>query len=234
MAELGTILVHGGFHGAWCWELVEPLLEHPTISIDIPGRGTRPFTGREVTFADCIAATLEEADAAGFERFVIVGHSMGGLTVTSVAHAAPSRVAHGVYLAALAPPVGMNTHQLFQLDDSYSVDPKGFSPVPDAATAQAMFSADLDAEAWAGYHARCVPEPNGMFLDTIKGYDHSVPTTYVRCTRDAVVVPALSDVCIASLQPSVEVVDLASDHDAMLSHPAEVAEIINRVVAAAS
>ncbi|HQV57361.1 MAG TPA: alpha/beta hydrolase [Ilumatobacteraceae bacterium] len=233
MSSLGTVLVHGGFHGAWCWELVQPLLDQPSIAIDLPGRGPRPFAGRQVTFADCVDAVREEADAAGFDRFVIVGHSMGGLTVSTVALAMPERVAHGVYLAALAPPPGVTLHQLFQIPDDVNNDPLGTTPVPDAATSRAMFSADLSDEVWDRYHAMCVPEANGLFLDTIPGYDHGVPMTYVRCNRDAVVPQALVDLCVANINP-VEVIDLESDHDAMLSHPAETAAVINRIVAAAS
>ena len=232
MSTLGTVLVHGGFHGAWCWQEVQPLLDAPSIAIDLPGRGARPFTGRQVTFADCVEAVREEADAAGFERFVIVGHSMGGLTVSSTALAEPQRVAHGVYLAALAPPPGVTVHQLFQLPDGSTVDPTGTTPVPDAESSRAMFSADLDDESWERYHALCVPEANGLFLDSIPSYDHGVPMTYVRCSRDAVVPQALVDICVANIEP-VEVIDLDSDHDAMLSHPDETAALINRIVAAA-
>lgn len=233
MTTLGTVLVHGSYHGAWCWDLVAPLLDGPTIAIDLPGRGARPFADRQVTLADCVTTVLEEADAAGFERFVLVGHSLGGLTVTSTAHAAPDRVAHGVYLAALAPPVGVNTRQLFRMEEGYPSDPTALIAVPPVEVTHAMFAGDLTLEEWAPYHDRCVPEANGLFLDTLAGYDHSVPATYVRCVRDAGVVPELAELGITTLQPD-EVVDLDSDHDLMLSHPAETAAVINRIVVAAS
>lgn len=225
----GVVLVHGGVHGAWCWERVMPLIAVPVIAVDLPGRGVRPFEGRQVHFRDCVEAVLDEADAAGFERFVLVGHSMGGLTVTSTALAAPQRVARGVYLAALAPPPGVSVNELFQVPVPDDFDPCGRMPVPDLESATAMFGADLDPAAAAAAHARCVPEPNGLFIDTIPRYDHGVPTTYIQCRRDAVVPQGLVDLFVGVLQPDeVRVID--TDHDSMLSHPVETAAEINRLV----
>ena len=49
---------------------------------------------------------LADVDAAGYDRFVLVGHSMAGLTIPEVARRAPERVAHLVFLSCSVPPEG--------------------------------------------------------------------------------------------------------------------------------
>ena len=79
------VLIHGGFHGAWCWSRTIPELEnlgHEAIAVDIPGHGAR--VDEEATMAgrlDTVLDVLQRGD-------VLVGHSGGGLEVT------PRRMRH--------------------------------------------------------------------------------------------------------------------------------------------
>src|SRR4051794_4413190 len=102
----GVVVVHGGYHGAWCWDAVRAAMRTPTGAVDLPGRGRRPWRGRGISYAECAEAVLQDADDVGFHRFVLVGHSLGGLTISTVANVAPDRVGALVYLAALAPAPG--------------------------------------------------------------------------------------------------------------------------------
>jgi pimeloyl-ACP methyl ester carboxylesterase len=226
----GVVLVHGGYHGAWCWDEVRAAMATPTVAVDLPGRGTRPRPEGRVTLADCARAVLDDADTAGFDRFLLVGHSLGGLTITTVAGTAPSRVAGVVYLAALAPAPGQTAFGLLapELDGA---DPVGTQAVLPAEVARPMFAGDLDDDRWAAAEARLVPEPVGLFVEGVAGYDPRVPATYVRATRDAVVTPQLVEAMLPNL-PAPAVVDIDSDHDVMLSHPAELATLLDRLAEA--
>jgi pimeloyl-ACP methyl ester carboxylesterase len=94
------VLVHGGFHGAWCWSRVVPELEalgHEAVAIDLPGHGDRreePSTVQSRTAA--IVEVMRPGD-------VLVGHSGGGYDITLAADAAPAKVGHLIYLAAALP-----------------------------------------------------------------------------------------------------------------------------------
>jgi pimeloyl-ACP methyl ester carboxylesterase len=227
----GVVLVHGGFHGAWCWDEVRPHLTTPTAAVDLPGRGDRPAAGRRVTVADCVDAVLEDADAAGFDRFLLVGHSMGGLTITETANRAPDRVARLVYVAALALAPGQTIFGLFAGDAAPVVeDPTGVQQPMDEATVRGMFAGDVPTDTFHEHYQRLVPEPIGLFVETVTGYDSGVPATYVRCTRDATVDAARVDGMLGNLRPD-EVVDLDADHDVMLSQPRLLADLLNRTVA---
>ncbi len=229
MAVDGFVLVHGAFHGAWCWDQVVPKLGLPSVAVDLPGRGTRPRSDRPVTIDQCVEAVIADADTAGLSRVVLVGHSMGGITITEVANRHPERIAHLVYLAALALPVGETVLDFFSLDEaSAAEDPAGVIPLMDEPIAHQMFAGDLSPEAFSVAHAQCVPEAVGMFRATVSGYDSGVPATYVRCTHDGSVTAEATEPMVASLQPeTVQLLD--ADHDIMLSQPDVLADLLNGV-----
>jgi pimeloyl-ACP methyl ester carboxylesterase len=101
------VLVHGGFHGAWCWSRTLPELErlgHEAIAIDVPGHGER--VSEQATMEarlDSVVSVLRAGD-------VLVGHSGGGFEITRAADAAPELVSHLVYLAAAFPLEGRPMH----------------------------------------------------------------------------------------------------------------------------
>jgi pimeloyl-ACP methyl ester carboxylesterase len=230
----GFVLVHGGFHGAWCWDQVRPKLSLPSVAVDLPGRGTRPRTEEPVTIDQCVEAVIADADTAGLSKMVLVGHSMGGITITEVANRYPDRVAALVYVAALVLPPGKMVFDLYGLDQAPAVDdPAGVMPLLDESIAHQMFAADLSPEEFAPAHAQCVPEPVGLFAATVSGYDSGVPATYIRCRRDGAVSVEVTDQMVERLQP-VAVHDIDADHDIMLSQPDVMADLLNGVAAAAT
>ncbi len=93
MADPTTVvLVHGAWHGAWCWEKVVPLLDDAGVSavaVELP----------LTSFADDVRAVTSALDAAG-DGAVLCGHSYGGAVITQAGnHPATT---HLVYLAAFA------------------------------------------------------------------------------------------------------------------------------------
>ena len=93
-------LVHGGYHGAWCWERLTPLLQQAgddVVTMDLPlDDGTATFD----TYADVVCAALDGCD----DDVVLVGHSYAGNTIPLVAARRPLR--HLVFLCAMIPDVG--------------------------------------------------------------------------------------------------------------------------------
>ena len=102
------ILVHGAFHGGWCYEKVVPLLEaagHTAIAVDLPGHGDNKAPMHEVTL-DAYVDHACGVIAAQSERVILVGHSLGGLTITQAAERLSDKVAWVVYLTAVMPANG--------------------------------------------------------------------------------------------------------------------------------
>ena len=97
-------LVHGNFHGAWCWDLLRPELErlgHRVFAMDLP-----------ISDPSCGAAEYAQVvdDAIPPDSVpLLVGHSMGGLVVPLVAARRPVR--RLVFLAAFLPVPGMSANE---------------------------------------------------------------------------------------------------------------------------
>ena len=101
------VLVHGGWHGGWCWQKVIPFLEaagHEVYAPTLTGLAERaselsPDIGLDTHIQD-IVGLLEEKDLQGV---ILVGHSYGGMVITGVVDAVPERIAHLVYLDTFVP-----------------------------------------------------------------------------------------------------------------------------------
>src|SRR5487761_354226 len=94
-------LVHGAYHGAWCWDLMRHELErdgHSTSAVDLPRE--HPDAGAE-RYADRVVQAIPKG-----EGLVAVGHSLGGLTIPIVSSMTPTLAA--VYLCALVPVPGLS------------------------------------------------------------------------------------------------------------------------------
>ena len=101
MTDFG--LVHGAYHGAWCWERLTPELErlgHRVFTVDLPAEDPRAGAAEYAA-----AAVTAFADAG--EDLVLVGHSLGGLTIPLIAASRPARQL--IFLAAMIPRPGQ-TH----------------------------------------------------------------------------------------------------------------------------
>jgi len=100
-------LVHGAWHGAWCWDRLNAILTangHQVTAVTQTGLGERSGElSRDITlqtFVDDVVAHLESED---IRDTILVGHSFGGNAITGAAAAAPDRIASLVYLDAMIP-----------------------------------------------------------------------------------------------------------------------------------
>ncbi|MFD7026321.1 alpha/beta fold hydrolase [Promicromonospora sukumoe] len=122
-----TLLVHGAWHGSWCWAPVTPHLAArgvPSVAVDLLGQGlhgrapdarwarpfdpaafaTEPSPVAGVTTDAAAAALVEQVRlAGGGEPCVVVAHSLGGVVATAAAELAPELFAHLVYVSAYVP-----------------------------------------------------------------------------------------------------------------------------------
>ncbi len=126
MAITSVILVHGAWHGAWCWQrLIPELLKQrlAPFTLDLPAHGSHarfpegwgsdtahfavsPSPTSSVTlddYTEAVLAVVDAAHAAGSGPVMLVGHSMAGIALTAVAERAPEKIGRLVYLAAFMP-----------------------------------------------------------------------------------------------------------------------------------
>jgi pimeloyl-ACP methyl ester carboxylesterase len=97
------VLVHGGYHGAWCWKKLTPELQklgHSVLVIDLPGCGERMAERTTLSsWRGALREIIQDGD-------VLVGHSMGGFATSLAADEVPDKVARLIYLAASVPVEG--------------------------------------------------------------------------------------------------------------------------------
>jgi pimeloyl-ACP methyl ester carboxylesterase len=104
------VLVHGAWHGGWCWRFVALILRpagHAVFTPTLTGLGERAHLARpgidlELHVQDVIAV-LETED---LRDVVLLGHSYGGMVVTGAADRASERIRRLVYLDAFVPENG--------------------------------------------------------------------------------------------------------------------------------
>lgn len=105
-----AVLVHGAGHDSTVWDGVRAALSHPSVAVDLPGRRSRPADITRVTVASAAASVA--ADAPGGD-VVLVGHSVAGTVLPSVAALLGDRVRHLVFVAGITGPDGEPPMELF-------------------------------------------------------------------------------------------------------------------------
>jgi len=234
------VLVHGGFHGAWCWSRTIPELEqlgHVAVAIDTPGHGQRVH--EEPTMASRLDAVLEVLEACD----VLVGHSGGGLEITRAADAAPELVAHVIYLAAALPLEGrLMQDALVYRDDGgiegdYDVTgmlehlrfgDDGSMSFADADGAKQLFYNDCTDETVRWAFEQLTPERAGDTATTPisvpQFWEADLPRSFVLCLEDRAQPRWLADVTARRL--GVEQLVIEASHSPFLSRPAELAQLL--------
>ncbi|OBF41087.1 hypothetical protein A5724_05815 [Mycobacterium sp. ACS1612] len=230
MATFG--LVHGAWHGAWCWERLIPELEalgHRAIAMDLP------CDDSSATFDDyadvvCAAVTGVAGD------LVLVGHSLAGQTIPLVAARRPVR--RLVYLCAIPASPGQSLLQ--QLSDPDMLNPdyvKGLG-APDSQARTTWVDEDVlyhlvfgdcnrKTVSWASMRLRPQATIHYELPCSLSAYP-IVDTTYVLCDGDRMVNPSWSR-RVARDWLNAELVELPGDHSPFLSRPAELAAVLDRL-----
>jgi pimeloyl-ACP methyl ester carboxylesterase len=228
------VLVHGAWHGAWCWSEIVPLLEaegHAVLTPDLPGHGDDHSPVAEMTldsYARRVTATLESAS----KPVVLVGHSMGGMVVTQAAEYAPDRIARLVYLTAFLPGNGESLAELagaFEGADNVQpnlvVDEEAGTCVVAEGAAAWLFYGECTPEATAHAQSMLRPEALAAFPTPVHVSESgasALPRAYIECLRDQAITHGLQRHMQGQL-PCEPVFSIDTDHSPFLSRPGELA-----------
>ena len=227
--------MHGGAHGAWCWSPLLPLLDGDVLAVDLPPKSIRGGPDRyespsglgDVRLSDFVDSVQRDVEAAAFERFVLVGHSMGGLTISELARREPDRVEHLVYVSCMVPREGESAMQAL---------PTGLLETPPDLVE--MFCSDMDEEQTRFVVEHIGTEAAAVLEEPVSraGIPPELPKTFVKLLRDRSLDPDHQDTLIQNLRESpggpVDVVTIDSGHDVMISRPKELADVLNAIAAA--
>jgi len=230
------VLVHGSWHGAWCWHDVVPRLEaagHDVVAPDLPAHGVDTTPPDEVTFDDYVSRICSAVDDAD-EPVVLVGHSMGGHAVTQAAERRSDAIDTLVYLAAFLPADSQSLTDL-DLSGHDSRVPPGLAVDEERGVVEVDFDTAVDAF----YHdcstadvALCRAllrpepiEPRTVPVELTDANYGSVRRAYIECAEDRAL-PLSFQRERQQAVPCDEVRTLETSHSPFLSAPDALVEAL--------
>jgi len=279
LSRLHCILIHGAWHGAQCWSQLEPLLTAKGLivhSLDLPGAGSEakspssfrnrplnasafasePSPNAGVTQAErtqAVISLIHRVKEVG-DRVMLVGHSLGGLTISAVAEQLDEPVDALVYLAAFMLPPNMSAIAMIQHDrmvgeavaplfraDPTVVNALRLDPASDdlryRAKLHSAFYGDLSPtdvnEQLAWLHC---DEPISVVVElspiSAERWGRQ-PRHYIRCTQDRAIPITgqnfMIDEVDAAFGGKTNVMTLDSSHSPFLSQPQALADALTSV-----
>jgi pimeloyl-ACP methyl ester carboxylesterase len=233
------VLVHGSFHGAWCWYRVTAALEaagHRVSALDLPSGGIDPTPPLDVsleTQTDAVVAFLDTLDAP----VVLVGHSAGGPVISNVAERRPQAIAKLVYVSAYLLPDGASIVSTMP-GDAGSLVPPNLVAGPDGLTVrrdavrEVFYGLSPDADVAL---ALSLLKPIGPYTTLqpvrVGAAFASVRRFYVACSRDRAVTPAFQRALYEAM-PCERVFTLRADHSPFFSRPEALGRVLQTIARA--
>lgn len=217
------VLLHGAWHGSWCWEQLEMSLgDVPLQTVDLPSSGNNPAAlGDLYADAEAVRSALSKIEGPT----VVVGHSYGGAVMTE-AVTADSGVAHLVYLCAfllekgesLAGAVGGTAPAWWDVRGDHVL----------VRTPAEIFYNDVSPELTARSVQRLTAHSLAAFGQPLTNVGwEAVPSTYVICEQDQAIPPVAQE---AMAQRAGEVLRMDTGHSPFLSQPEALAGLLQAIV----
>ncbi|THD49253.1 MAG: alpha/beta hydrolase [Bradyrhizobium sp.] len=228
------VLVHGTWHGGWCWRRVADALEkkgHKVYAPSLTGLADRShLLTRDVNLTTHVSDVVNLVKWEDLKDVVLVGHSSAGFVITEAAEQIGPSVASIVYLDAFVPQPGDNLISLANpgprkaLEDAVARGDLVAKPVPAAA-----FKVNEKDRAWVD--AKCTAHPLAAVVEKITGAaarEKIARKTYIRASGfDSPVF----DQTLARLKtaPGWKTYEVSSGHDVMVDMPDRLVEILIEV-----
>ena len=234
MAISNVLLVHGAWHGAWCWAPLQQALDQlgiPSHAIDLPGHGISPLPPGDL-HGDA-AAVVEALEALPSDT-LLIGHSYGGAVISQAA-AHSDRIAHLMFIAAFALKAGESVNGFLRSAPRHKVELANIMvPTDEGVTtldpeeAGALLYPGSSTVVQRANAERLGPQPNATMTQEVDGAPTSAfESTYVLCNQDRAVHPEHQRIMAARCS---SVIEIDSDHSPFVDEPATIASIIQGVV----
>jgi len=228
------ILIHGAWHGGWCWDKVKPLLEkngHTVVAPDLPGHGEDKTPIADVSLAAYTERVCQVIDRQS-EKVILVGHSLGGLSITQAAEQRPDNIELLVYLTALLLKNGESRTSIRGRQPGGSALPsimemhpeEGYTLLKEEGLKPTFYhdcsEEDFDlAKVHLGLQAL---KPIGVSVRTTNENFGSVRRVYIKCLQDHALVPEFQKQMYTEL-PCEQVISMDTSHSPFMSAPGELA-----------
>jgi pimeloyl-ACP methyl ester carboxylesterase len=236
--DLGFVLIHGGGLGPWVWDRVIPLLNLPALAVNRTGNTNQNINLKKLTIANCAGFVKTEIEKTGFQRVIVVGHSIGGVIAPEVAAQLPDRIAHLVFIAANIPPEGkrpldilplmprLMNRLVIELQDLGISMPRG--QVENVIRNTLCNDTEEETLQWVLSH-NISPEPRALAFERISRANvPDLPCTFIKLLQDRTLSLEAQDQMVENLG-GAHVLTLDTGHTAMVSRPKALAQLLNQV-----
>jgi pimeloyl-ACP methyl ester carboxylesterase len=234
------VLVHGGGHGAWCWDRLTPLLRAEGHAVHTPvltGVGERfGELTPEVSLSTHLADVVSLIEGEDLRDVILAGHSYGGIVITGVAGRIPERIAELVFLDAPHPrngetledaSPGMRAALEPQKRTIYGAELVLF---PTDETIAIYGLHDPEDVAWA--KQRLTPHPWKCFTEPLRLEHEAAMLAIPRTSIDCLETIARRGLITERSRSAQRYQEIDTGHDLMITEPRAVADILLEVASA--
>jgi len=237
MALPALVLVHGGGLAADSWELtVEEIHqlapELTVLALDMPGRRNKPGDLTEMTTADYVDSLVGDIESAGVEDIVIVGHSMGGMTLPGVvSKLGAARVREMVFAAAFLPPEGtsiVESSPWLVRTVAWRVAKKNVPTETPKWMARFAYLNGVPSHRRRFMTGKLYAESLRILTEKVsrRGMPDDIPRTWILTLRDRALAPKVQRKYIEALGGVQTLTEIDTCHCLMVSEPERLAEIL--------
>jgi pimeloyl-ACP methyl ester carboxylesterase len=227
------VMIHGAWHGGWCWSRLSPLLSNAGLNVSpvtLTGCGERRhLLSRSITLDTHVQDVVQHIEAEEFGTVTLLAHSYGGFVASGVAEALGNRIGQLILLDAFAPRDGETVldyagpQRKADVIAAVERNPEfDLAPIPAAA----LGITDPDDAAWVT--RRMTAQPVGTYLQPIRltrGIEPIGNKVYLACDKTRL--PVFDDTKRRiGADAAWRYKSLDAGHDAMIIAPALLAEAI--------
>jgi pimeloyl-ACP methyl ester carboxylesterase len=228
------VLVHGTWHGGWCWRRVADALQakgHKVFTPTLTGLADRShLLTKDVNLTTHVNDIVNLVKWEDLNEIVLVGHSSAGFVITQAAEQIGPQISSIVYLDGFVAHAGDNLISLANpgprksLEEAVARGDLTAKPIPAAA-----FQVNEKDRAWVD--AKCTPHPLASVVEKVTGSDarDRIPRkSYIRSGFDSPVFDQTLDRLKSTAGWKTYEVR-ASGHDVMIDMPDRLVEILLEV-----
>ena len=219
------VLVHGGWHGGWCWRDVKDNLRkdgHQVFTPTLTGLGERShLASKDIDLDTHVTDVVNVFLYEDLTEVVLVGHSIGGFIITNVADRIPKQLRHLVYLDTWVPEHGKCHLDYVPELKGFASRPDGLVPVPPGC-AKACGVVDPQRQQWV--QSKLTPHPYKTAEGKLSFQNPTMlklPRTYIDCTSRRAEQ--------STLDKSWDFISLPTGHDAMITVPNELTLVLEEI-----
>jgi pimeloyl-ACP methyl ester carboxylesterase len=222
------VLVHGAWHGGWCWQRVATILReagHHVFTPTLSGLAERAhLMSHDITLDTHIADVVDVFTRERLQQVVLVAHSYGGWPVSAALEQVGEQVSALVFLDAHMPANGQRGLETTNHPDEIKIAQRDGLPAIQPPAATDFVSAKHSA--WV--QSMMTPQPIGTYLTTIRlagARERIEQKLYIRTT--GYVSSRFNECRDAARNTKWEIQERACTHDMMIDEPEHLAEILN-------